>query len=177
MNLRRNFLVLGLFVLAGAARAATEPLSAHSTPEAVKDFVFEDGTGGKRHLADFRGRVVLLNLWATWCAPCRAEMPTLDHLQARLGSRDFEVVALSLDSGGPQAVKRFFREIGVHSLAIYVDPSMDAQGALGAVGVPTTLLIDRDGREVARKLGPAAWDSPEVVDFIRKYVGQPGHKS
>lgn len=177
MNLRRIFLVLGVVVLAGAAKAATEPLSAHSTPQVVKDFIFEDGAGGKHHLADFRGRVVLLNLWATWCAPCRAEMPTLDRLQARLGSPEFEVVALSLDSGGPAAVKRFFGGIGVHSLGIYVDPSMDAQGALGAVGVPTTLLIDRDGREVARKLGPAAWDSHEVVDFIRKYVGQPGHKS
>jgi thiol-disulfide isomerase/thioredoxin len=145
----------------------------HAAPRALPDLGFEDGRGARHHLADFHGRVVLLNLWATWCAPCRAEMPTLDRLQARLGGKNFEVVALSLDQDGAPVVKRFFDEIGVHTLAIYVDLEMKAESSLGVVGVPTTLLIDRQGREVARKLGPAAWDSPEVAGVIQQVIARP----
>ena len=160
-------------MMATAARAASSTtLPMYVTPRLLPDVEFEDGHGAKRHLADFRGRVVLLNLWATWCAPCRAEMPTLDRLQARLGGKEFEVVALSLDQGGVPVVKRFFDEIGVHALGVYVDRAMQAQAALGALGVPTTLLIDRQGREVARKAGAAAWDSPEVVTVIQQVVAR-----
>lgn len=148
-------------------------LIAHASRRAVPDVAFEDAAGRKRTLADFRGRVVLLNLWATWCSPCRAEMPTLDRLQSRLGGKDFEVVALSIDREGTPIVKRFFDETGVHSLAVYVDPTMEAQGRLAAVGIPTTVVIDRQGREVARKSGPAAWDSPESIAFIQRYIAAP----
>ncbi len=142
----------------------------HASPQRIADVKFEDGTGGQRRLADFRGKVVVLNIWATWCGPCRAEMPTLDRLQSQLGSKDFEVVALSIDRGGQVAVKSFYDEIDIRALAVYVDATTEAQGQLGIVGVPTTLLIDPEGREVARYTGPAEWDRPEVVDTIRRYL-------
>ncbi|MDQ6619711.1 MAG: TlpA family protein disulfide reductase [Pseudomonadota bacterium] len=152
----------------GTSRTAA--LTPHKSPRDVADVRFENGNGEKRSLADFRGKVVLLNVWATWCGPCRAEMPTLDRLQARLGGADFEVVALSIDRGGRAAVRSFFDETDVRSLAVYVDASTDAQARLGIIGVPTTLLIDRDGREIARLTGPAQWDRQEIVDTIKQYL-------
>ena len=112
---------------------------------------------------------MLLNIWATWCAPCRKEMPTLDRLQAKLGGPDFEVVALSMDRGGPDKVKKFFAEIGIEHLALNIDISGKAMFALGAPGLPMTLLVDRQGKEVGRLIGPAEWDSSEMVDFIRSH--------
>jgi thiol-disulfide isomerase/thioredoxin len=128
-------------------------------------------------LADFRGKVVLLNIWATWCAPCRREMPTLERLQAELGGPDFEVVALSIDRKGISVVKEFYDELGLRELGMYVDTSAKASRELGALGVPTTLLIDREGNEIGRLLGPAEWDSPEMVDFIRGQIRQPSEAS
>jgi thiol-disulfide isomerase/thioredoxin len=142
----------------------------HASPRPVADVGFEDGNGRKRTLANFRGKVVLLNLWATWCGPCRKEMPTLDRLQSKLGSKDFEVVALSIDRGGQAVVKSFYDEINIQALALYVDATAQAQDKLGAVGIPTTLLLDREGREIGRVTGPAEWDSPEVIDVIRRYL-------
>jgi hypothetical protein len=97
-------------------------------------------------------------------------MPALDRLEAKLGSDDFQVVALSIDRGGVAAVKSFYDEIDVRSLGIYVDSTTDAQAKLGVVGVPTTLLIDREGREVARYTGPADWDGPSVAATIQRYL-------
>ena len=111
---------------------------------------------------------MVLNVWATWCVPCRKEMPTLDRLQARLGGKDFLVVALSIDRKGVEAVRGFYQEVGVENLAIYVDPSGKGSHALAIPGVPTTLLIDREGREVARKMGEAKWDSPEMVSLVER---------
>ncbi|HEX9274794.1 MAG TPA: TlpA disulfide reductase family protein [Casimicrobiaceae bacterium] len=140
------------------------------SPRPVANVEFEDGQGRKRTLADFRGKVVLLNIWATWCVPCRTEMPTLDRLQSRLGSENFEVVALSIDRGGQPAVRSFYDEIDVRALPIYVDATTEALAKLGVIGVPTTLLIDREGREVARYTGPAQWDRPEVIATIERYL-------
>ena len=145
-------------------------LTPYTSPRPIANVTFQDGSGRKRTLADFRGKVVLLNIWATWCGPCRKEMPTLDRLQSRLGSAEFEVVALSIDRGGQAVVKSFYDEIDVRALAIYVDATTEAQAKLGIVGVPTTLLIDQEGRELARYTGPAEWDRPEVIDTIRRYL-------
>ncbi|CCV08365.1 putative thioredoxin protein [Mesorhizobium metallidurans STM 2683] len=153
--------------LPAAAAEAPENFAVLDTPAAVPEITFVDGAGQPKTLADFSGKVVLLNIWATWCAPCRKEMPTLDRLQAELGGPDFEVIALSMDRNGPDAVKKFFTEIGIQHLALNIDTSAKAMFALGAVGLPTTLLIDRDGNEIGRLIGPAEWDSPEMVDFIR----------
>jgi thiol-disulfide isomerase/thioredoxin len=153
------------------ARAqAPTGFAVHESPRPLPDFQFENGQGAGINLAHFRGKVVLLNIWATWCAPCRREMPTLERLQAELGGPDFEVVALSLDRKGLPAVEEFYGEIGLKTLPIYVDESGKAQRALSVLGIPTTLLIDRGGNEIGRLAGPAEWDSPEMVSFIRGYV-------
>jgi thiol-disulfide isomerase/thioredoxin len=162
-----------LIAILGAGNAAAQAppgfaLREHARP--LADIAFEDRTGTTLRFSDFRGKVVLLNLWATWCAPCRREMPTLDRLQAMLGGPAFEVVALSVDREGIPAVASFYEELGLEALAIYVDSSTTAMHALGALGLPSTLLLDPDGNEVGRLLGPAEWDSPEMVAFMRAYL-------
>lgn len=158
-----------------AGPAAPEPvpdaLMRVHAPQGLPDIAFEDARGRKRTLGDFRGKVVLLNVWATWCAPCREEMPTLDRLQQKLGGPGFEVLALSIDADGASAVKRFYDEIGIRALAIHVDPTMRATNSLAVIGVPTTLLIDRQGGEIGRRAGPVYWDSPEAVRWIAGVVG------
>ncbi|SMH26156.1 TlpA family protein disulfide reductase [Mesorhizobium australicum] len=168
-------LALALFgmLLALIQASATEPpanFASHATPQPVPEISFQNADGQPKTLADFSGKIVLLNIWATWCAPYRKEMPTLDRLQAELGGVDFEVVALSVDRKGPEVVRKFFDEIGVKHLALNIDTSSKAMFALGAVGLPLTLLIDREGREIGRVIGPAEWDSPEVVAFIRDRI-------
>lgn len=143
----------------------------HPQVRQVPEVTFVDEEGRPRGLADFKGKVVLLNVWATWCPPCRLEMPALDNLQAALGGPDFEVVTLSMDRGGVEPVRRFFSETGVKRLAIFVDRSGKALRNLGALGLPTTILLDRDGREMGRLVGPAVWDSPQMVGFLRDRAG------
>lgn len=146
-----------------------QKFAVQETPQPLPEIQFQDGDGQPKTLADFSGKVVLLNIWATWCAPCRKEMPTLDRLQAKLGGPDFDVVALSMDRGGSDKVKKFFAEIGIEHLALNIDTSGKAMFALGALGLPMTLLIDRQGKELGRLIGPAGWDSPEMVAFIHSY--------
>jgi len=148
-------------------------LSFADPPAALPALHFADGDGHPTTLADFRGRVILLNVWATWCVPCRKEMPTLDRLQAKLGGPDFQVVALSIDRQGMAVVKPFYRDIGLTALAIYIEQSGKATQLLHAVGVPMTVLIDREGLEVARKMGPAEWDSAEMIAMIRRHLAPP----
>ena len=148
--------------------------NAYETPRELPDVPFIDVNGKPMSLGDFKGKTVLLNLWATWCVPCREEMPTLDRLQAMLGGDNFTVLALSLDQEGPSVVKDFYEELGLEQLGIYVDDRIRAPASLGVIGVPATLLIGSDGREIGRKLGPAEWDSPEVVAEIRTHMGGAG---
>ena len=145
-------------------------LAIHDAPQPVPNLSFEDAAGTTRHLSDFKGRTVLLNLWATWCVPCRHEIPTLDHLQESLGGAQFEVVALSIDRGGAKLVEPFFRDRGLKHLALYIDRTGGGARAVGAVGIPTTLLIDRAGREVGRAAGALEWDSAAVIDQIRQTI-------
>ncbi|MFQ5995296.1 MAG: TlpA family protein disulfide reductase [Acidiferrobacterales bacterium] len=150
--------------------AVTKPMlgfKAFAHPRPLKHFQFVDGDWKAVSLGDFRGKVVLLNLWATWCAPCREEMPALDRLQARLGGQDFEVVALSIDQEGVAVVKHFYHELDLKALRVFVDPTGRAPIHLDALGVPTTLFIDHTGQEIARYAGPAEWDSPELMKVIR----------
>lgn len=167
---KRAIVVIGLLLtipLPTKAAEAPQNLAVLEAPAAVPAVSFMDAAGQPKTLADYSGKVVLLNIWATWCAPCRKEMPTLDRLQAKLGGQDFEVVALSMDQKGPDVVKKFYADIGITHLALNIDISAKAIFALGAVGLPTTLLINRDGKEVGRLIGPAEWDASDMVDFIR----------
>lgn len=146
---------------------------AHEPRKDIAPFTFKDAAGADRTLADFRGRVVLLNLWATWCTPCRKEMPELAKLQADMGGPDFAVVALSLDIKGAEASAAFLKDTGADNLALYTDTSSASLAALQALGLPATLLIDRDGREAGRLLGPAEWASPEAKALISAVVARP----
>jgi thiol-disulfide isomerase/thioredoxin len=151
-----------------------EKLVVHATPREVADVAFQDGGGGERRLSDWRGRFVLLNLWATWCAPCKVEMPALDRLQARLGGPGFEVVALSFDRAGPDAPRSFFQSEGIGHLALYIEATGRGATALKATGLPTTLLIDAEGREIARLAGIAAWDEEPMLGFLAARIAAAG---
>jgi thiol-disulfide isomerase/thioredoxin len=137
-----------------------------SPPVELPAISFQDDKGNPLTLENFRGKAVLLNLWATWCFPCREEMPSLDRLQKEMGSDTFEVVALSLDRAGQKASAEFLSETNVEHLRLYVDPTMKTGNKLRAVGMPTTILIDKEGREVGRLSGPAEWDSPDAKALI-----------
>lgn len=140
-------------------------------PKPVPSLTFVDDAAHALNLADFKGRAVVLNFWATWCVPCRQEMPSLDRLQAKLGGPRFQVVAVSIDKRGIAVVQPFYRELHLRSLGTYLDPSGKATSVLGIEGVPATLLIDADGREIGRKLGALEWDSPAVIDTLQKAFG------
>jgi thiol-disulfide isomerase/thioredoxin len=158
--------------LAAAASASDQPpFIALETPRPLPPLNFVNGDGAAMTLDDFHGRIVLLNVWATWCVPCRKEMPALDRLQGKLEAADFAVVPLSIDHRGRDAVERFYRELGLTSLRIYLDPSGNAPYAINAFGMPTTLLIDRDGRELGRVIGAAQWDDAAMVSRIKGYLG------
>lgn len=135
-------------------------------PEALPDIRFLNGDGAEVGLDDFRGKVVLLNVWATWCAPCREEMPALDKLQAELGSDKFQVVALAVDKSGIDGAKKFLSGIKVDKLGAYADPTAKEGTRLKVIGMPTTILIDKEGREIGRLIGPAKWDSADAKRLI-----------
>jgi thiol-disulfide isomerase/thioredoxin len=136
-------------------------------PETLPEVRFQDANGAEKSLADWRGKVVLVNLWATWCAPCRKEMPALDRLQKELGSPKFEVVAISVDRTGLAGARKFLDETKVENLALYADPTTRLSSQLKAVGLPITVLLDTEGREIGRLVGPAEWDSEDAKRLIR----------
>jgi thiol-disulfide isomerase/thioredoxin len=141
-------------------------------PVLAPQAAFSDATGQDLTLADFKGQVVLLNFWATWCAPCVREMPTLDRVQGQLGGQGLAVVAVSEDRGGLEAVGPFLKQLGVQHLKIYLDPRGTFAREFGLAGLPTTLLIDAEGRLVGGLEGPAEWDSEDALILIRHYLEQ-----
>ena len=153
-----------------AETASPRSFVMHESPRPLPEITFADGNGEALTLADLRGKTVLLNIWATWCVPCREEMPTLDTLEAELGGPAFEVVPLSVDRAGPEAVRKFYAEIGIEHLSLYINTSMRASFDLQAPGLPTTLLIDSEGRELGRLVGPAEWDTPEMIAFLKNHL-------
>ena len=150
--------------------ASMPPFVMSEAPKPVPELNFTDGEGHARTLANFKGKVILLNIWATWCVPCRKEMPTLGRLQAALGGVDFEVVPLSIDRKGMEVVNKFYDEIGIQQLARFIDSNSEAFQKLAIVGIPTTLLIDRQGRELGRLIGPSEWDSPDMITFLKDTI-------
>ncbi len=147
--------------------AALTPAKA---PISTASISFRDADGRDRTLADWKGRIVLLNLWATWCVPCKKEMPALDALQKKLGGPGFEVVAVNIDTRDPEKAKAWLKENGVSQLAYYADNSakifQDLKAAGRALGMPTTLLIDKQSCEIATLAGPAEWASDDAVELI-----------
>jgi thiol-disulfide isomerase/thioredoxin len=139
-----------------------------ATPREIPDLQFSDPAGNPTSLREFRGRVILLNLWATWCPPCREEMPALDRLNARLGGDNFAVVTLALDS--PAQAEAFLRQIKATTLHAHTDSQGLALRTLGVTTVPTTLLVDARGREIGRLSGAAAWDEKPALDLIQTYL-------
>jgi thiol-disulfide isomerase/thioredoxin len=152
-------------------------LSPAQTPFRLPDLAFKDAQGHDVMLADWRGRSVLLNLWATWCVPCRREMPALDALQAILGGPDFQVVAVNIDTRDPQKPLAFLKDVGITHLAYYSDPSArifeDLKAAGKAFGMPTTVLIDRSGCEIGTMAGPAEWASDEGIKLVHAATANP----
>lgn len=156
-----------LVLLAAPARALE---LAPPSGEALPALRFLDMQGNEGGLDDFAGKVVVLNLWATWCAPCREEMPSLDRLAAQLDPDEAVVVALSVDRAGPERVQAFLDEIDIRHLVVRRDPKAAAARALKVPGLPATLLIDQQGREVGRLLGIAEWDGAAAVAAVRRVI-------
>jgi thiol-disulfide isomerase/thioredoxin len=136
------------------------------------DLKFTTASGEAKSLNDWRGRVVLVNLWATWCAPCRKEMPSLSALERQMGSKDFEVIAISLDRKGAAAAQSYLKETGATDLALFLDPSAATLDQLQAIGLPASVLIDRRGNEIGRMLGPAEWSSPEAIALVKTALAE-----
>ncbi len=143
-----------------------------SDPALVSDLPFVDEAEAEGRLSDYRGKYVVLNFWATWCAPCREEMPSLEALQRQLGSDRFEVVTLATGRNSPQAIRRFFDEIGVEHLPMYRDINQQIARQMSVMGLPITVVIDPEGREIARLMGDAHWDSPEAFAFFEALLAQ-----
>ncbi len=156
--------------IAPLAHGEVAALTVAQTPFRVPDLAFKDADGRERTLADWRGRTVLVNLWATWCVPCRKEMPALDALQSDLGGPKFEVVAINIDTRDPAKPVAFLKDIGVTHLVYYSDPSakvfQELRLAGKAFGMPTTLIVDRSGCEIGEMAGPAEWASADGVKLI-----------
>jgi thiol-disulfide isomerase/thioredoxin len=156
--------------LAPLAHGEVAALTMASAPLRLPDLTFEDAEGQPKKLSDWRGRTVLLNLWATWCVPCRREMPALETLQTKLGGPDFEVVAVNIDTRDPQKPKNFLKEANLTRLGYFTDEKakifQDLKGVGRALGMPTSVLVDGQGCEIATIAGPAEWGSDDAVKLI-----------
>lgn len=145
-------------------------LNFHSAPRAVSDKAFTTEDGGEATLAQYRGKVVLLNFWATWCAPCRHEMPMLSELQTELSGADFEVLTLATGRNMVPAMQKFFDEIGVDNLPLHRDPKQSVAREMAVFGLPATIIIDRDGKEIARLQGDADWSSENARAILSAVI-------
>lgn len=141
-----------------------------SETDAPPTVEFNDAAAQKLTFADFRGKVILVNLWATWCAPCIKEMPDLASLQKQLGGQDFEVVAISLDRGSPDKPAEFLKRLGADNLRVYHDPTSRIGSDLKFIGLPASVLLDRHGNEVGRLVGPANWAGADAVRLIQAVI-------
>jgi thiol-disulfide isomerase/thioredoxin len=156
--------------LAPLAHGEVAAFTVAQQPLRLPNLAFRDAAGAERHLADWRGRTMLFNLWATWCVPCRREMPALDALERKLGGAAFEVVAVNIDTRDPEKPRKWLKEVGIDRLGYYADPSakvfQDLKVIGRATGMPTTLLVDPVGCEIGTVAGPAEWASEDAVKLV-----------
>ncbi len=146
----------------------------HETPEPVSEAAFTEPGGAERSLSDWHGKHVLLNFWATWCAPCRKEMPALDALQQEFGGQDFAVVTLATGRNSLAGIERFFDEESIEALPILLDPKQAVAREMAVLGLPITVLIDPEGREIARLRGDADWHSDSARAIVAALIGAEG---
>ena len=162
--------------MAPFSRGEVAAVAVSTRPRQVPDLTFRDADNRERPLAEWRGRVVLLNLWATWCVPCRKEMPALDALEQKLGGPGFEVVAVNIDTRNPERAPQWLKQAGVTRLVQYSDPTaklfQDLKAFGRAMGMPTTLLIDAQGCELGYLAGPAEWASEDAIKLITAALGK-----
>jgi thiol-disulfide isomerase/thioredoxin len=181
MRLRCTFASLLLLILAGAGSAAEDnPGVSERAP--LGEFIpaspllpapaisFVDLAGNTVSLSEFTGKIVLVNLWATWCEPCLREMPSLERVQSRLGDK-IAVVAISEDRGGSKTVEPFIDKLGLKSVKIYLDPKSAIERAFKVRGLPTSFLIDRKGKVLGRVEGAAEWDAPKLLEVLKSFLG------
>ena len=145
-------------------------LTFHTAAKAVPEVYFATSNGDQKHLSDFRGKIVLLNFWATWCAPCRVEMPMLSELQTDLGGDDFEVLTLATGRNAPGALKRFFDKAGIDNLPRHRDIKQQLARKMGILGLPITVILNREGEEIARLRGDADWSSNSAKAIITALI-------
>ncbi len=157
-----------------ALREGTMKKLVFSEPREVSQIPFTDPEGNEYRLEQWKGKYVLLNFWATWCVPCRREMPALEALQNEFGGENFEVVTIATGRNPLPGIRRFFREIGVTNLPILLDPKQTLGRDMAVFGLPTTMLLDREGREIARVRGDAEWDSESAFAIIRTLIAGEG---
>jgi thiol-disulfide isomerase/thioredoxin len=157
--------------IAPLAQGEVAALAMATAPLRLPDLAFQDAGGKPKKLSDWHGRTVLLNLWATWCVPCRKEMPALESLQTRLGGPNFEVVAVNIDTRDPEKPKNFLKEANLTRLGYYSDEKakvfQDLKSVGRALGMPTSVLVDGQGCEIATIAGPAEWGSDDALKLIR----------
>ena len=163
--------------IAPLAHGEVAALTMATKPLKLPDLTFEDGDGKPRKLSDWRGKTVLVNLWATWCVPCRKEMPALEGLQTKLKSPNFEVVAINIDTRDPEKPKKFLEDANLTRLGNFNDPKakvfQDLKSIGRALGMPTSVLVDGQGCEIGTIAGPAQWDSDDAIKLIEAATGSP----
>ncbi len=159
----------GLFAALAPRIISLDRHSLQSLPgdAAVQLSSFVDEAGTPTSVDSFRGKIVVLNLWAAWCVPCLREMPSLDRLAELLPQDEFAVIAVSQDHSGPEVVKRSFAKLGLHRLKLYLDPAGRLGKEIGARGMPTTLILSAEGKPLSFREGAAAWDSEDTVSYLR----------
>lgn len=182
IGLGRTILYATAFLVANAGIAFGADLEAlkegsmkklviHSAPQEVSDAAFVAPDGSEVRMSDFAGQYILLNFWATWCAPCRKEMPGLDALEAEFGSDTFRVLTVATGRNPEAALTRFFAETDIQNLPKYRDPRQGLARNMAVLGLPVTVLIDADGREIARLTGDAEWDSDSAKAILTAWMG------
>jgi thiol-disulfide isomerase/thioredoxin len=178
-------IIIALAVVAsGLGQAPAAPAQAASETVEPRDFiwhdkpidapatVFKDANDMNKTLKDFGGKVLIVNFWATWCAPCVKEMPALDRLNAKLGGKDFQVIAINQERNGPKIAKPFVEKQG-WKLPLYLDPATGFYKDAKLGGLPTSLIIGKDGKEVGRIAGEVVWDSPAVEKMVQDLIKKP----